>query len=144
VPAPPPEPTLEPGEPEPETQTPELVRRRFTIWFAKHRAGTPPTWGEKNAGHLRTLSDWLDALDGDAPLLLERTLQGFFADPKARSKGYPIAYLAQNPAEYLHPPEPERDVRNMGFVPAAPSGSYGKPTSVEELWGPKKASEGGE
>jgi len=50
------------------------------------------------------VASWVDT-HPDGERALERALDGFFADPWAQSKGFPLGALANDPMRYANPPE---------------------------------------
>lgn len=119
---------LEDGEPEAEASTLELVTKGFTALIAQ-RTGNPPAWGHRQREHVRTIATWLDGLDGDPAILLERILAAFARDKWAISKSWPIGALASSPEKYLSAKRGGR-----GFMPTSSEHAFnGKGTKLSDL-----------
>lgn len=98
------------GEAPPNTEHAELdthcvVKRLYSERYQQRRPGMAvPERTEASEG----LAEWCDAHAkpyGCTPAqLAKRTLDGFFADPKAAAKRWPWGYLRQDPEEYAGDP----------------------------------------
>lgn len=93
----------EPGEPDPDPSTFEVVRDEIRLAWPQG-TGQPIANGSATIRHCRTLADWLTLKGGNPLVLLRRMLKAFFADEGARLQGHPLAFLAANPGKYLNPP----------------------------------------
>lgn len=92
-----------PSEPPTERPTPDVVKAEYTRRFLAARA-CPPGWGHKQLEYVRTIAAWVDAMDGDATRLAGRLMDGFFRDPWAADKAFPLGALAGNPSKYFQAP----------------------------------------
>ena len=133
---------LEPNEPEPAAwrDAAELVRSQFAARYDRAR-GNPPAWSAKNLAHCATLGAWLDQKNGDHEKLTVRLLDGFFRDPWAASKGFPLGALANDPVRYFAPPRAPRDVRS-GYLAPAPPDAFSNPTNLDDIFGPEASAAG--
>lgn len=114
-----------------------LVRTQFERRFVAMR-GSPPSWSKKNVDLCQTIAIWLEAKGGEPARVLDGLLDGFFREPWAVSKGFPLALLANDPSKFLKPPERQRDV-STGFCAPAPSNAF-VPTSPDSVFGPEPKS----
>jgi hypothetical protein len=112
----------------------ELVRTRFERRFVAATT-SPPSWSKKNRDNCQLIATWLEHKGGDHGRILDQVLDGFFREPWARSKGFPLTLLANDPTKFFRPPEGLRDV-SAGFVAPAPSSAF-VPTSPESVFGPE-------
>jgi hypothetical protein len=119
---------LEDGEPEPEASTLELVTLGYRRRYAA-ATGDPPGQSYKLRAHYESVAKWVDEKDGDAPRLVETLLDGFFSDPWAKSKRFPLGALAGEPGKYF-----ARKKRGGGFMRTSPESAFnGRGTKVSDL-----------
>jgi hypothetical protein len=117
--------------------TERLVARRFISRFAAARDGNPPGQTRKQSDAYEAIAKWLDAKDGDVSRMLDTLLDGFFADPWIRAKGFPVGALANDPAKYFAPPKAVRDV-TRGFADPSPASAFTNPTDLDSIFGPEE------
>lgn len=110
-----------------------LVRTKFELRYHGLRGNTP-SWTHTNVAHCSSIATWLDDNHGQDPrAALGKLLDGFFGNDKAQQKGFPIAFLANDPTEYFAPPK--RSV--SGFMPPSPAEAFTGPLQTgDDLFGP--------
>lgn len=83
------------------------VRLAFAARYASARAGASLPQTPANAKSLAAITEWCrdtaNARGADAFGLATRLVDAFFASQKASGAGYRVAWLAQDPLEYLEP-----------------------------------------
>lgn len=105
------------SQPEPETETPlngdrfrlrKHIESRFTA-LAVSATGFPPGKGDRFPQQLTKLTAWVweaaTTRNIEEIPLADKLLAAFFANDEARAKGYPFAFLAQSPPQYLAAPQ---------------------------------------
>lgn len=88
----------------------ETVRRLVVAGFVERKTAAPPACKRIGLEPWNALGRWcretatLEASPLVDPDTVARDLvSGFFADERARAKGYPVAFLAANPSEFRKP-----------------------------------------
>jgi len=90
----------------------ESVRVALVEGFKRHGVIVPAKW--LSIPHSTPVIDIARSVEeSDLPKLIE----GFFANEDTRKKGYPIAWLATNPAAYMTAPKAAVDVDTLALPP---------------------------
>jgi hypothetical protein len=94
--------------------TPRFFWLEFCKRYAEARAGDKPGTNDKHVSNLDKVAAFLDERSTNGVELsrvTKRLLDGFFADPWAKSVCYPLTALASGMDKYFNPPEPVTQTR---------------------------------
>lgn len=89
----------------------ETVRKALVAGYEK--AGVAPPMKYLTAGALGPV---LDIARSVKPKDVNRFVEGFFANAKARANGFPIHFAASSPAQYLVEPQRQRSSTPIGLL----------------------------
>lgn len=126
------------------TSRAEAVRTRLVAAYKAN--GVRPPARDLSVPHSRAVLDVTRTLSDDGKLNepdLDRLIAGFFKSERARSAGYPIAFLATNPAEYLAPapnspaaalPWDLHDIERLALSAAGEGRQWAATSKLERAW----------
>jgi hypothetical protein len=119
-----------------ERPTAELVWDAYERHYRAAHNGSSPTDTKANKRHVKDVARWVDdeLKGGKAAPFVERLMKSYFAcdDKGTVQAGWPLAFLATNPANYLRP----KARKSGGFQRASPKESFAKSgTTGDEVWG---------